>query len=182
MLTPMRASILALVLAVVSPIVGVAAFGFPTKLSAQARNASAPSVSGIWDFEVVTENGTGFPTVQLIQMADSLSGFYNSDRMGSRPLVGVARGDSIVFQLATDPSAGVIMTFSGIVRSDGTLAGIVDFGGMGGATFTARRQPVFRARRSVRPAGFVKSATFVRSETSVGVGSEGRHPEGVQHV
>jgi hypothetical protein len=114
----------------------------PAPAHAQSAAAErADLLTGSWGFEVVTENGTGYPTVTLTQTGDSITGAYASERMGSRPLAGVVRGDSLVFQLATDPSAGVVMTFSGVRLPDGSLRGIVDFGGMGGATFTARRLP-----------------------------------------
>jgi hypothetical protein len=109
------------------------------------QDAPLANLTGNWAFEVVTENGTGYPTVSLTQVADSLAGFYVSERMGSRALVGRVKGDSILFQIETDPAVGVVMAFSGILRPDGTLAGIVGFGGMGEATFTARRSPNARA-------------------------------------
>jgi hypothetical protein len=110
----------------------------------------APNLTGVWAFSVVTENGTGTPSVTLLQEGETLSGTYVSDRMGARRLEGWVRGDSVHFRLETDPSAGVVMTFIGRVQGDGGLAGIVDFGGMGGATFTARRQPSGQPSSSAR--------------------------------
>jgi hypothetical protein len=101
----------------------------------------APNLTGDWMFSVVTENGTGTPDVRLLHEGEALSGSYVSARMGARSLEGTVRGDSILFRLETDPEAGVMMTFIGAIQMDGTLAGIVDFGGFGGATFTARRRP-----------------------------------------
>lgn len=101
----------------------------------------APNLSGDWIFTVVTDNGTGTPAVRLVHEGDDLTGTYTSERLGTRPLQGTVTGDTLTFRLAADPSAGVTMTFVGVVRSDGTLEGHVDFGGMGHATFTARRRP-----------------------------------------
>jgi hypothetical protein len=106
-----------------------------------AAQDPAPNLTGAWAFSVVTDNGTGTPDVTLLQEDEVLTGTYTSPRMGLRRLEGTVRGDSIQFQLETDPEAGVVMTFIGSVQADGSLAGIVDFGGMGGATFTARRRP-----------------------------------------
>jgi hypothetical protein len=100
----------------------------------------APNLTGAWSFSVVTDNGTGTPDVTLLQEDEALTGTYSSPRMGLRRLQGRVRGDSIFFTLETDPAAGVVMTFIGAVQIDGSLAGIVDFGGMGGASFTARRR------------------------------------------
>jgi len=101
----------------------------------------APNLSGDWIFTVVTDNGTGTPAVRLVHEGEDLTGTYTSERLGTRALQGTVTGDTLTFRLAADPSAGVTMTFVGTVRNDGTLEGHVDFGGMGHATFTARRQP-----------------------------------------
>jgi hypothetical protein len=106
-----------------------------------AAQDPAPDLSGIWIFTVVTENGTGTPTVTLTQDGDAITGTYSSQRMGTRRLAGTVKGDTLTFRLAADPSADVTMTFIGTIQPDGSLEGFVDFGGMGGANFTARRQP-----------------------------------------
>lgn len=133
--SPLRARAAALALAV------WAIVGGPPGLSAQEPAPAPPNLTGDWLFSVVTENGTGTPDVRLLHEGEALSGSYASARMGARSLEGTVRGDSILFRLETDPEAGVVMTFIGAVQADGTLAGIVDFGGFGGATFTARRRP-----------------------------------------
>lgn len=100
-----------------------------------------PNLSGNWIFTVVTDNGTGTPAVRLVHEGEDLTGTYTSERLGTRALQGTVTGDTLTFRLAADPSASVTMTFVGVVQSDGTLEGHVDFGGMGHATFTARRPP-----------------------------------------
>ncbi len=103
---------------------------------------SAPDtvdLSGVWIFEVVTENGTGTPTVRLQQEGERVTGTYTSPRLGSRLLEGTFRGDTLTFRLSSEEPGAIPMTFLGTLRSGGSLEGTVDFAGMGGATFTARR-------------------------------------------
>jgi len=128
---------LALLLTVVTP------FG---TLSAQAAKpattaaTAARDLSGTWDFAVVTENGTGTPTVVLKQEGTKVSGTYESGRMGVRTLKGTIAGDSIAFALEGGESP-VTLVFRGAIRSANDLNGMVEFVGMGGgATFTGTRR------------------------------------------
>jgi hypothetical protein len=110
-------------------------------------------LSGAWVFSVTTENGTGTPDVTLEQHGEELTGIYSSPRLGARRLLGMVRGDTVTFRIAPGEGSDVIMTFTGTVQSDGTLAGSADFGGMGGASFTARRAPARGARMGGIQAG-----------------------------
>ncbi len=98
-------------------------------------------LSGTWAFSVVTENGTGTPTVVIKQDAGKISGTYESRMMGQRAISGTVKGDSLLFTLEANGPEGIALDFKGVAVSKDSLAGIVDFGGMGGATFSARRQP-----------------------------------------
>jgi hypothetical protein len=102
----------------------------------------AHDLTGNWDFTVVTENGTGTPAVVLKQAGDTLTGTYESRMMGIRALMGVVKGDSLEFELSPSGDAGApTLTFIGVIVDPDHLKGIVDFGGMGGADFTAVRKP-----------------------------------------
>ena len=98
-------------------------------------------LTGNWGFAVVTENGTGTPAVTLKQTGEKLTGTYESRMMGSRSIAGTVVGDSVRFTLQASDPEGVSLDFRGVVVTKDSLAGIVDFGGMGSATFSARRQP-----------------------------------------
>ena len=93
-------------------------------------------LTGTWAFSVVTANGTGTPTVTLKQDGAKLTGTYTSSRMGSRPLSGSVKGDSVSFVIE---GGEVPLTFMGVVVDANAMKGIVDFAGEGGATFTASR-------------------------------------------
>ncbi len=102
--------------------------------------AVAHDLTGTWDFEVVTENGTGTPTVKFAQKGDSLSGTYESRMMGVRALKGVVKGDSLFFELAPGGEAQVVLAFKGRILDADRVSGVVDFGGMGGAQFNGARR------------------------------------------
>lgn len=98
----------------------------------------AVDLTGTWLFSVVTENGTGTPTVTLKQTGDSLTGTYESPRMGVLPIAGTVKERTFQFALST--AGGATLTFKGTVEGTDSLKGDVDFGGMGGATFTGTRK------------------------------------------
>ncbi len=96
----------------------------------------AVDLTGKWTFSVVTENGTGTPAVTLKQEGEMLTGTYESARMGSRPIAGTVKKDSIDFVLK---GGEVELRFMGVIVDKDNVKGVVDFGGNGGATFTGKR-------------------------------------------
>ena len=98
---------------------------------------AAHDLTGKWAFSVVTENGTGTPTVTLKQKGDSLTGTYASSRMGERPLVGSVRKDTVDFVLK---GGEVELRFIGTIVDENNLKGVLDMAGNGQATFTAKRE------------------------------------------
>lgn len=96
----------------------------------------AVDLTGKWTFAVVTENGTGTPAVTLKQEGEMLTGTYESARMGSRPIAGSVKKDSIDFVLK---GGEVELRFVGVIVDKDNIKGVVDFGGNGGATFTGKR-------------------------------------------
>jgi hypothetical protein len=97
----------------------------------------AVDLTGNWAFEVVTENGTGMPTVTMAQKGDSLTGTYTSGRMGTLPFKGVVKGQTFTF--AVNTSGGATLTFNGTIVDADHVKGDVDFGGQGGAAFSGTR-------------------------------------------
>jgi len=95
-------------------------------------------LTGNWNFKVVTENGTGTPTVTMKQSGDSLTGTYESARMGSLPFKGGVKGNTFTF--AVNTSGGATLTFSGTIVDNDNVKGDVDLGGQGGATFSGERR------------------------------------------
>ena len=97
-------------------------------------------VTGTWALEVVTENGTGTPTLKLKQEGTTLTGTYESRMMGVRALKGTVKGDSLMFDLATSGESTVVLSFLGVIVDADHIKGAVDFAGQGGATFSGTRQ------------------------------------------
>lgn len=107
--------------------------------SVSAVTAWLHDLTGSWTFSVTTENGTGTPAVTMKQAGEKLTGTYESRMLGPRGFVGTVTGDSVHFTLEANGPDGVALSFKGVVVSADSLRGIVDFGGMGGATFTGSR-------------------------------------------
>ena len=106
-------------------------------VAATAQHIRA-DLTGKWSFSVVTENGTGTPAVVLKQDGESLTGTYESSRMGTRFIAGFVKKDSIDFVLKGGEAE---LRFMGHVVDKDNVTGVVDFGGQGGATFTGKRTP-----------------------------------------
>ena len=99
-------------------------------------------LTGTWDFEVITENGTGTPTVKLKQDGTAITGTYESRMLGVRALKGEVKGDSVKFDLQPGGDANIVLSFAGKVVDADHLEGAVDFAGQGGAAFKGtRRKP-----------------------------------------
>lgn len=97
------------------------------------------NLTGVWAFEVVTENGTGTPTVTLKQEGDKLTGTYESTR-GTRPIDGTVKGNTVTFTAKSPQPGGVDLLFTGTLSSKDTMSGTADFSGQGSATFTGVRK------------------------------------------
>lgn len=98
-------------------------------------------LTGRWMLAVVTDNGTGYPVLEITQDGDKISGTYTSNAMGSRTIAGTVRGDTVSFTLsASGAGEGVVLTYTAHIVTADSLNGMVDFAGMGGASFTGRRQ------------------------------------------
>jgi hypothetical protein len=98
----------------------------------------ATDLTGTWSFAVVTENGTGTPTVVIKQKGDSLTGTYESGRMGVIAFTGTIKEPTFTFALNT--SGGATLTFKGTIIDKDHVKGDVDFGGQGSASFTGERK------------------------------------------
>lgn len=107
----------------------------PAPVAAQAST----DLTGKWEFAVVTENGTGTPTVVLKQDGEKLTGTYESSRMGVREIEGTVKGTAVRFVLKGAGDGAPTLTFIGTVVDKDNLKGELDMGGMGSASFTGRR-------------------------------------------
>lgn len=107
---------------------------------AVAAGRAAVDLTGTWNLAVVTENGTGYPRLEITQTGDSVTGSYVSNAMGSRTIRGTVANDTLRFILSSSMGGeGVVLTYTARIVTPDSLNGYVDFGGMGGATFTGQR-------------------------------------------
>lgn len=110
-------------------------------LAAAASAAVLHDLTGRWMLAVVTENGTGYPVLDIRQEGDRISGSYSSNAMGTRSIQGTVRGDTVSFALsASGMGEGVVLTYTAHIVTPDSLNGYVDFAGQGGAPFTGTRQ------------------------------------------
>jgi hypothetical protein len=118
--------------------IAVAALALSASIAAAA--VAYHDLTGSWALEVVTENGTGTPSLKLKQDGLALSGTYESRMLGVRAIKGSVKGDSIKFDLAPGGDAQIVLSFAGVIVDADHIKGAVDFGGQGGATFSGTRQ------------------------------------------
>jgi hypothetical protein len=98
-------------------------------------------VTGIWAFEVQTENGTGTPQLTFKQEGEKLTGHYASQMLGEADLTGTVKGQAIEFVVAANVQGNAIeLSFVGTIESKDAMKGKVSFAGMGEGTFTGTRK------------------------------------------
>ncbi|HTE46583.1 MAG TPA: hypothetical protein VK636_15125 [Gemmatimonadaceae bacterium] len=113
----------------------------PAAVAAQTDKKA--DVTGKWLFTVNTDAGSGTPTVTLKQQGDSITGHYSSQTFGEADFKGTVKEQKISFSFRVDmQGTAVSVTYAGTVEGNDAMKGTVDFGGMGGGTFTAKRQSV----------------------------------------
>ncbi len=119
----------------------LSAFAVLTVLVSTAAAAVLHDLTGKWNLAVVTDNGTGYPVLELKQEGERVTGTYTSNAMGNRSISGTVRGDTLSFTLsASGAGEGVVLTYTARIIGTDSLNGSVDFAGMGGANFTGKRQ------------------------------------------
>jgi hypothetical protein len=99
--------------------------------------AQAPNLTGAWVFSVVTEAGSGTPTVTFKQEGEKLSGHYSSEVFGEVDFTGMVKGKEFSFKFG---EGDMVVEYKGTIESANSLKGTGDLGGIGTATFTAERK------------------------------------------
>ena len=109
--------------------------------AATATAAILHDLTGRWQLAVVTDNGTGYPILELKQEGDMVTGSYTSNAMGARTISGRVYGDTLSFTLSPSGAGeGMVLTYTARIVTPDSLNGYVDFAGQGGARFTGARQ------------------------------------------
>jgi hypothetical protein len=99
--------------------------------------AQAPSLTGEWLFNVVTDAGGGTPTVTFKQDGEKLTGRYISEVFGEQDITGTVKGKEFMFKFGEGDMA---VEYKGTIESATSLKGTGNLGGIGTATFTAERK------------------------------------------
>jgi hypothetical protein len=98
-------------------------------------------ISGAWTFEVVTDAGTGTPTVTFKQDGEKLTGHYSSQTLGEADLTGTVKGADVTFNFMADLQGNAVpVTYKATIESPTSMKGTIDIGGLAGGTFTGKKK------------------------------------------
>ncbi len=108
--------------------------------AAQQKPVAPAPLAGKWQMTLEMEAGTSSPVLVFKQEGDKLSGTYTG-RYGEYPLVGKVVGRAIEFVVTINAEGTEThMRFAGELAESGTLIkGTADLGGMGEATWLAKK-------------------------------------------
>jgi hypothetical protein len=121
-------------------ILGLIAAGFLYVQGASGQ-ADKVDVTGMWAFTVLSDAGTGTPTVTFKQDGEKLTGHYSSMLVGEADLKGTVKGQAIEFTISADVGGMAIeFKFMGTIENKDSMKGKLDTGGLGEATFTGKRK------------------------------------------
>jgi hypothetical protein len=105
-----------------------------------AQDASRVDVAGKWTFTVMTDIGSGSPAVTLTQAGEKLTGHYSSMTLGEADLTGTVKGRNIAFSFTANAQGmEIAVSYAGAIEGNDAMKGTVTFAGLGGGTFTAKR-------------------------------------------
>jgi hypothetical protein len=97
------------------------------------------NVTGVWESTVESPQGAMTSTATYKQDGEKLTGKHVG-QMGELPLAGTVKGNEIAFTITIDAQGQQFtLTYTGKIDGD-TIAGSVDFGGMGTANWSAKRK------------------------------------------
>ena len=120
----------------------VLAVAMPVYAQEAPKSDSKPEkidVTGIWDMTVESPQGALEVVATLKQEGEKLTGTQAS-QMGEAALEGSVVGNEIKYTINIDAGGQQMsIVFAGKVEGD-TMAGVFDFGGMGTASWTAKRR------------------------------------------
>ena len=101
--------------------------------------ALCADISGTWQFEVQTDQGSGSPTFVLKQAGEKLTGTY-SGAFGKADVRGTVKGDDVVieFDAAAGGETGTVR-YTGKLEGDSKMKGKVSLAEFSG-TFTGTKK------------------------------------------
>jgi hypothetical protein len=113
-----------------------AAAAAPAPVASSTTNQA--DVTGSWDVEVQTDQGSGNPSFTFKQDGEKLTGQYKG-AFGEAPLTGSVKGDKIEFSMKVSGQVEGTVVYTG--TTDGkTMKGKVSLAGIGEGTFTGKKK------------------------------------------
>lgn len=122
----------------------IAGLSLAIALTLSATVAAAQRIfadfNGPWNVTVQGPQGPMNSVLTIKQHGDTLSGVFESE-LGTAPINGMAKGDSIKFVFALD-AGGQQMSLqaTAALKDKDNLNGVIEAAGMGGFPFTATRK------------------------------------------
>ena len=111
--------------------------------AAAAFGAQSPKVdvTGAWTFTVQSDAGTSMPNVTFKQAGEKLTGHYSSMLVGEAELTGTIKGETIEFTVRGEVQGFALeLKYSGTLDGKDSMKGKLSTEGLGGGSFTAKRQ------------------------------------------
>lgn len=106
----------------------------------QAASGGAANISGVWNFAVETQAGSGSPTFTFKQDGENLTGSYKG-QFGEAPLTGTVKGADVKFTVKVNAQGqDLTIVYSGKIDGKDSMKGSASFGEMGEGTWTAKRK------------------------------------------
>jgi len=107
-------------------------------LSTGTVEVQNPDVTGTWDFQVETGQGSGTPVFTFKQEGEKLSGSYKGT-FGEAPVTGTVKGNKIDFSFKVSGDIAGTITYAGTIEGD-TMKGSVKIVDLGEGTFTGKKR------------------------------------------
>jgi len=116
-----------------------------------ALSAQGVDLSGDWVLSVDVNGSVTTPSLTLVQEADSLSGSYRSETLGTANIRGTVEGGEFTFRFnASMQGQPIPVRYEGEVQEDGTLAGTIELAdGAISGTFTGKRADAVARPRTI---------------------------------
>lgn len=95
-------------------------------------------VTGTWDFQVETQQGSGTPVFTFKQEGEKLTGQYKG-LLGEAALTGTVKGNAIEFSFKVSGDVEGTLVYTGTVDGD-TAKGKVKFADLGDGTWTGKKR------------------------------------------
>jgi len=96
------------------------------------------NVTGIWDFQVETQQGSGTPVFTFKQEGEKLTGQYKGI-FGEAALTGTVKGNAIEFSFKVSGDVEGTLVYTGTVDGD-TAKGKLKFAELGEGTWTGKKR------------------------------------------